>query len=154
MSIHWHTVFTALFGWPAAWGTGGNLIAWVICGALGGLLLRAKLQAHQVALMAQAARHHKELMAQAAEHHQALKEHVSVQLAAHCTDLKEHISKVADAQVSGGAGANPASQGFAADQPQADPAGTPAGERVVPPSATARKPPAPPAMRRNQPRRM
>jgi hypothetical protein len=24
----------ALFG-PAAWGTGGNLVAWIICGALG-----------------------------------------------------------------------------------------------------------------------
>jgi hypothetical protein len=52
------------------------------------------------------------------------------------TDILAGAEVVADAQVSGGAGADPADQGFAADQPpKADPAGTPGGERVVPPSA-------------------
>lgn len=110
MSVHWHTILTALFGWPGAWGTGGNLIAWVICGAAGGVLLRARLQAHHVALMSQAARHHKELLQQAAVHHQELKAHVSL--------------AVADARVSEGAGSDPAAAGLSAD------------ERVVPPSAT------------------
>ena len=44
---------------------------------------------------------------------------------------------VADAQVSAGAGANPAAAGLTADQPVADPPGTPGGERVIPPAATA-----------------
>lgn len=128
MSVHWHAILAALFGWPAAWSTGGNLIAWVICGLIGGLLLRAKLQAHHVAQMAQAARHHKELMAQAATNHQELKAHVSQQMAAHCNDLKQQVSAAADAQVSGGAGSNPAESRLAAD------------ERIgAPPAAVPRK---------------
>jgi hypothetical protein len=96
----------------------------------------------------------KRIAEEADRRHVLMQRHVERLLAGHCIDLKGHISKVADAQVSGGAGANPANQGFTADQPQADPAGTPAGERVVPPPATARKPPAPGAGRRSTPRRM
>ncbi len=47
--------------------------------------------------------------------------------------------EVADAQVSAGAGDNPASQGLTADQPSADALGVGA-ERMVPPAATTRKP--------------
>lgn len=116
------TILEALFGWPAAWGTGGNLIAWVICGAISFGWLRAKLHAHHVAQMAQSARHHKELMAQADTHHQELKAY----LTAHCADIKEHVNAVvADAQASAGSGSNPGQSG-----------GLPADERVVPPAAT------------------
>lgn len=75
-----------LFG-PGTWGTGGNLVAWVICGAVAAVWLRAKLKAHHLAELAQAARHHKELMAQAATQHQELKAHIT----AHCADIREHI---------------------------------------------------------------
>jgi hypothetical protein len=162
MGVHWHTILAGLFGWPGTWGTGGNLVAWVLCGTLGFGWLHAKQKARHIQLLAQSAQHHKdalalaekqhqEAMAQAGRHQQELLDRAD----AHHEALKAHITAaVADAQVSGGAGANPANQGFAADQPQADPAGTPAGERVVPPPATSRKPSAPPASRRNQPRRM
>jgi hypothetical protein len=86
--------------------------------------------------------------------HVAMQRHIERLLKGHCSDLKEHISKVADARVNGGAGANPANQGLTADQPQADPPGTPGGERVTPPPATTRKQPAPAATRRGTPRRM
>lgn len=96
----------------------------------------------------------KRIADEADKRHVIMQRHIERVVAGHCADVKQHVSVVADAQVSGGAGANPASQGFTADQPQADPAGTPAGERVAPPPATARKPPAPPAARRSTPRRM
>jgi Na+/melibiose symporter-like transporter len=64
---HW---FSDLFG-PGTWGTGGNMVAWIICGLLAGLWLRARMQAHLAVQMAQARRHHQEKMAQAEEHHQA-----------------------------------------------------------------------------------
>lgn len=31
--MHWHTIWTDLFG-SGAWGTGGNLVAWILCGVL------------------------------------------------------------------------------------------------------------------------
>jgi len=102
MSVHWHTILTGLFGWPGTWGTGGNMVAWVICGTLGLGWLHAKEKARHLQRMAQAARHHQEQMALAAEHHQALKEHVSAQLAAHCADLRQHISAQAAAPERGG----------------------------------------------------
>ena len=71
------SIWTALFGWPGAWGTGGNLVAWIICGAIAGLWLRAKLKAHHLAQLAQGLRHHKALMAQAQKHHQELMAHVT-----------------------------------------------------------------------------
>ena len=87
MSGIWH----ALFGWPDAWSTGGNMVAWVICGALGGVWLRRKLIAHHAQMLAQAAQHHKEQMAQAQVHHEDMKRHI----AAHCSDVKEHVSAMA-----------------------------------------------------------
>jgi hypothetical protein len=80
-----------LFG-PGTWGTGGNMVAWVICGFIGFGWLHAKQKAQHVQVLAQAARHHKELMAQAATHHQELKAHVT----AHCADVCEHVSAVAE----------------------------------------------------------
>jgi len=65
-----------LFG-PGTWGTGGNLVAWVICGTLafGWQHLQAEARhAEQLALMT---RQHKARMAQADRHHQALKDHIT-----------------------------------------------------------------------------
>ena len=84
-------VFSNLFGWPGTWGTGGNLVAWVICGGAAAVWLRAKLKAHHLAEMAQARKHHAELLAQAQEHHDATQR----LLAAHCTELKQHITDTA-----------------------------------------------------------
>lgn len=61
-----------LFG-PATWGAGGNMVAWVICGAIGGAWVRAKLAAHHRGLKAQAERHHAEQMALARTHQQELR---------------------------------------------------------------------------------
>ena len=57
-----------LFG-PGTWGTGGNMVAWVICGAIGFSWLHAKEKARHVAKMAQAARHHQDQMALMARQH-------------------------------------------------------------------------------------
>lgn len=46
----------------------------------------------------------------------------------------------ADAQVSGGAGADPATHGLAADPPEADVLGTPSAERMAQPPAVPRPP--------------
>ena len=53
-------VLRDLFG-AGTWGTGGNLVAWVLCGAVAGLWLRAKLKAHE----ALARLHHQQAMDQA-----------------------------------------------------------------------------------------
>ena len=99
MSVHWHTIWTVLFGWPGTWGAGGNMVAWVICGAISFGWLRAKLRAHHVAQMAQAARHHKEQMALAAAHQAELKRQADRhhaqsldQLEAHHDALKAHLT--------------------------------------------------------------
>jgi hypothetical protein len=63
------TWWQALFGWPGTWGTGGNMVAWVICGTLGLGWLHAKEKARHLQKMAQAARHHQEVIDQANEHH-------------------------------------------------------------------------------------
>jgi hypothetical protein len=87
-----------LFG-PGTWGSGGNMVAWVICGVIGGLLLRAKLKAHHLAELAQAARHHKASMAQSAAQHQQL----MVQARAHHDKLMAHVTATAaEPQVSAG----------------------------------------------------
>lgn len=49
-----------LFG-PGTWGTGGNLVAWVLCGTVAAVWLRAKLKAHE----ALARLHHQQAMAEA-----------------------------------------------------------------------------------------
>jgi hypothetical protein len=51
-----------LFG-PSAWGTGGNMVAWVICGVLGFGWLHSKEKARHVVRMKQAERHHEAQMA-------------------------------------------------------------------------------------------
>ena len=80
------TILRDLFG-AGTWGTGGNLVAWVICGAIGGVWLRRKLITHHAQVLAQAAQHHKESMAQAQAHHE---------------DMKRHVAAVAESQASGG----------------------------------------------------
>ena len=61
-----------LFG-PGTWGAGGNLVAWVLCGAMAGGWLRAKLKAHETL----ARLHHQQKLDQAQEHHDALVAHVT-----------------------------------------------------------------------------
>ena len=85
-------VLRNLFG-AGTWGTGGNLVAWVLCGLLAGLWLRARLRA-QTAL---AKLHHQQATAQRPEHHAAAMDQMKRQLAAHCTDLKDHITQTAGA---------------------------------------------------------
>lgn len=76
-----------LFG-PGTWGTGGNMVAWVICGAIGFGWLHAKEKARHLAKMAQAERHHTEQLAQATEQHNALRRLAE----AHHQELKDHIT--------------------------------------------------------------
>jgi len=73
-----------LFG-PGTWGTGGNLVAWILCGLLAGLWLRAKLRAqaalarlHHQQATDQRQEHHDAAMAQAQEHHDATQQHITV----------------------------------------------------------------------------
>jgi hypothetical protein len=61
-----------LFG-PGAWGTGGNLVAWALCGGLGFGWLRAK----QKAEAALSQKRQKQLLDQAAAHHEEMKKHVT-----------------------------------------------------------------------------
>jgi Na+/melibiose symporter-like transporter len=71
----WH-FWKTLFG-PGTWGSGGNLVAWVICGGLAfGWTWLLQHERHVQALV-QAAQHHKDQMGQAAEHHKALMAHVT-----------------------------------------------------------------------------
>jgi hypothetical protein len=140
--MHYHAILTGLFGWPGTWGTGGNLVAWVLCGTAGFAWLHAKQKARHIQALAQSAQHHKELLAQAEKHHDDLKVQAARQhgqlMAQADANHQMLMSKVADAQVSAGAGGNPADQGLIADQPQADsPSG--GGERVVPPAAITQK---------------
>jgi hypothetical protein len=62
-------VLWILFG-PGTWGAGGNMVAWVICGALGFGWLHAKEKARHLAKMTQAQKHHQEQMELAERHHQ------------------------------------------------------------------------------------
>ena len=84
------SILKDLFG-AGTWGTGGNMVAWVICGAIGGAWLHGKEKARHLQKMAQAARHHQEQMTLAQEHQDELKR----QLAAHCADIKDHVSATA-----------------------------------------------------------
>ena len=65
-----------LFG-PGTWGTGGNMVAWVICGFIGFGWLHGKEKARHLARMKQADEHHAESMAQAERHHEDMKKHVT-----------------------------------------------------------------------------
>lgn len=66
------TILNDLFG-PGTWGTGGNMVAWVICGLMGGLatyLLRHEIGKH---LAAWWAKHHGPHAI--AQHREALRQH-------------------------------------------------------------------------------
>lgn len=100
MSIHWHAIWNDLFGWPGTWGTGGNMVAWVICGTLGLGWLHAKEKARHIQKMAQSARHHAELLDQADTHHKAVlaavgKHHQELldRADTHHEALKAHVSR-------------------------------------------------------------
>jgi hypothetical protein len=67
-----------LFG-PGTWGTGGNMVAWIICGLIGGAWLRSKERAQHLARMLQAERHHEEIMVQGQVHHEDMKAHVTAE---------------------------------------------------------------------------
>lgn len=67
--MNFHAIWTDLFGWPGTWGTGGNLVAWVLCGAIAFSWLHAKEKARHIAKMAQAARHHQDQMTLLAQQH-------------------------------------------------------------------------------------
>jgi hypothetical protein len=64
------SVLTALFGWPGTWGTGGNMVAWVICGCIGFSWLHGKEKARHLQKMAQAARHHADQLEVMQKQHQ------------------------------------------------------------------------------------
>jgi hypothetical protein len=79
--MHYRTILLDLFG-PGTWGAGGNLVAWVICGALGAAgtyLLRHRLRAWWAA-------HH--------PHSAALAEIRQIAEAAHriAADTHEHVT--------------------------------------------------------------
>jgi type VI protein secretion system component VasK len=66
-----------LFAWPATFGTGGNMVAWAVCGVIAfGWQHRQNLRLHQAREDAAQARH-EEAMAKADAHHEALKAHVA-----------------------------------------------------------------------------
>jgi len=66
------SVLRDLFG-PGTWGTGGNMVAWVICGIFAALWLRSKMKAQHAVAAALARLHHKEMKEQAAEQHAELR---------------------------------------------------------------------------------
>ena len=68
-----------LFGWPATWGTGGNMVAWAICGTLAFGWLHAKEKARHLAQMTLLREQHAKQMAQAQRHHEDLKRHVTAE---------------------------------------------------------------------------
>lgn len=68
-----HAILIALFGWPGTWGTGGNMVAWAICGGITFGWLRSVERSKKVI----AGLRHQELLDQAELHHEALKEHIS-----------------------------------------------------------------------------
>jgi hypothetical protein len=124
------------FGYPdgAVW---SNLVASLICAVLIWWRVRARLVAHHVQALAESAQHHREaqelaqdqhrqLMAQASKHHGQIMAQADANHQVLVANHQALAAKVADAQVSAGAGVNPA-QGLPADQ------------RVVPPAATARR---------------
>lgn len=65
-ALHWlgHLLWI-LFG-PGTWGSGGNMVAWVICGGIGFTWMHVKAEAR-----------HAEALVQQARHHQELKDHIS-----------------------------------------------------------------------------
>ena len=101
-----------LFG-PGTYGAGGNMVAWVSCGASAGLWLRGRLKAHE----ALARLHHQQKMAQSQANHDAL--------IAHVTATATLAVTAAEPQVSGGSRSQPGSMGL------------PEESALVPPPAAA-----------------
>jgi hypothetical protein len=104
-------VLRDLFG-PGTWGTGGNLVAWILCGVLAGLWLRARMKAHHLAQLALAARHHRDKTTQAQSHHEQLlgqaaeyQQQLLDQAHSHHQALKAHVAAVAGAAAAGTAAA-------------------------------------------------
>jgi hypothetical protein len=56
------SILKDLFG-PGTWGTGGNMVAWVICGCIGFGWLHSKEKARHILKMNQAKAHHDEQIA-------------------------------------------------------------------------------------------
>lgn len=79
--------FNDFFG-PGTWGTGGNMIAWVVCGILAfSWQHRQNLKLHRERLALARAQHQEALMA-AALRHQDMKNHVTQQH----EDMKNHVT--------------------------------------------------------------
>lgn len=68
--------WTTLFG-PGTWGSGGNMVAWVICGAISFTWLHFQEKARHLAQLALARQHHQEQMDQAISHHEQQMEQAS-----------------------------------------------------------------------------
>jgi hypothetical protein len=112
-ALFWRT----LFG-PGTWGSGGNLVAWVICGGMAfGWTWLLQHERHLQALTL-AVQHHKAQLAQAQAHHDQLMAHVT--------------AMAADGPVSGGAGSNPAEAGLPADGPVVPPPAAWEGPKIIP----------------------
>lgn len=80
-------VVRAFFAIPTTANPGGgavwsNLVASVVCLAVVWWRIRVRMIAHHVQAMAQAAQHHRDHLAAQATQHQALKDHLSNELAA------------------------------------------------------------------------
>ena len=72
MVQHW---FFTLFG-AGTWGSGGNMVAWVICGVIAFTWQhRQNVRLHNLR-MALAKAQHAEVLQQARNHHEAIKDHI------------------------------------------------------------------------------
>ena len=78
VSTWWNDLFGA-----GTWGTGGNMVAWVICGGIAFANVRARDKAavllakkHHAERMYQADAHHQEALERADAHHAALRQHL------------------------------------------------------------------------------
>lgn len=91
--MHW---LADLFG-PGTWGTGGNMVAWVICGIIAGLWLHAKLKAQHAAATALARLHHKQALEQSAAQHKDLMAQQARNHAAVNRRLEDHAALIASA---------------------------------------------------------
>jgi hypothetical protein len=89
---------TDLFG-PGTWGTGGNMVAWILCGVSGGAWLWSKEKARHLVSLAEARQHHAEAMQQSLMHHDEVmalsREHHAEMLGKtdlQSAEIKEHVS--------------------------------------------------------------
>ncbi len=70
--MHFHGLLLTLFG-PGTWGTGGNMVAWVICGVFGLGWLHAKEKARHLVLL----QHHQAQIELMKQQHAELMAHVT-----------------------------------------------------------------------------